>query len=93
MSYYSMAHMYETVMGMYDGPKWRNRVLHMSDNQIMAIFYDYLEREEKKIVKKCGRNCGKSMQIDPDLGKNSGNVGTCTDEKAVFEPVQLSFFD
>lgn len=48
MSYYSMAYMYETVLGLYDGPKWRNRVVHMSDNQIMAIFYEHLERAERK---------------------------------------------
>lgn len=86
MSYYSMAYMYETVMGMYDGPKWRNRVLHMSDNQIMAIFYDYLERRDKKLVEEHNRKSGKSKGFDP-------NVLESTDEKVEKIPVQLSFFD
>lgn len=80
MSYYSMAHMFETVRNLYQGEKWRRRVDQMSDNQIMAIFYDYLEREEKKRCERLARELGQSIE----------SVRTSTDEKV---PVQLSFFD
>ena len=48
MSYYSMAYMYQTVRNMYDSDKWHWRVRNMSDNQIMAIFYDKLEKDSRK---------------------------------------------
>lgn len=93
MSYYSMAHMYETVRNMYDSPKWRERVLNMSDNQIMAIFYEKMERDKKSSRAYLERFEAIAKRNAGRLGEASRNVESCTDEKGKFEPVQLSFFD
>lgn len=87
MGYYSMAHMFETVRNLYQGEKWHRRVDQMSDNQIMAIFYEHLEREEKKRCERLMRENGH------DLSGSCEGCGGSTDEKIEYVPRQLSFFD
>lgn len=36
------------VSKVYPGPRWRRKVLDMSDNQIMALYYKFHNSEEKK---------------------------------------------
>lgn len=92
-----MAHMYQVVRDMYDSDKWRNKVAHMTDNQIMAIFFESAERKERKKVLK--NNISKKIEeIRGRSGKSCGEaVASCdetrtssTDEEI---PQQLSFFD
>lgn len=104
MAFLSMSHMYQVVRDMYDSPKWRERVLHMSDNQIMAIYFSQEEREaarkaktkkglkhtlQKKIEEIRGRRADEMVE----LGKVKEILTDCggsTDEEI---PQQLSFFD
>ena len=97
MSYYSMAHMYETVRNMYDSPRWRERVLQMSDDQIMAIFYEKLERDKRSsqaYLERFDAIARRNAERDRGRSVETGaNCYGCTDEKEKFVPVQLSFFD
>lgn len=92
MSFLSMAHMYQVVRDMYPGEKWRNKVLHMSDNQIMAIYFSKEEREtarkanqpespktEKKIDAIRARDLKRRVQekIEEIRGKSCVNCGGC----------------
>lgn len=93
MSFLSMAHMYQVVRDMYPSRKWRERVLHMTDNQIMAIYFDREERAEahkakrpEKICKGC-RGCARPVEPAESCDEA---VASSTDD---YIPEQLSFFD
>lgn len=44
MSSPSVEDMRYAVMNVYPGHKWSNKVRDMSDNQIIAVYYDFLHR-------------------------------------------------
>lgn len=48
MSDYDICYMRSVVINKYRGLSWRRKVESMSDNQVMAIFYSFLNRETKK---------------------------------------------
>lgn len=100
MSFLSMAHMYQVVRDMYDGPKWREKVNNMSDDQIMAIYFSREEREKASVAKQASRkkNLKRTLQkkIEEVRGRTPKTVESCdgsdssTDDEI---PEQLSFFD
>ena len=51
MSAYPVSTMRELIMEVYPGPAWEKRVKFMSDNQVIAVYYSFLQKgkfEEKK---------------------------------------------
>ena len=104
MSFLSLAHMYQVVRDMYDSPKWREKVLHMSDNQIMAIYFSKEEREAAQKAK-TGKGLKHTLKkkIEEIRGKSCGNCdgcvrtvrsgGNCDGSTDDYIPEQLSFFD
>lgn len=94
MSFLSMAHMYQVVRDMYPSRKWREKVLNMTDNQIMAIYFDHEERAEarkkrsrrRKKVTSCGGEVKTVASCD-----GCGEAGASSTDDYI--PEQLSFFD
>ena len=44
----SIDQMRTAVEKVYPGEKWKRKVVHMSDNQIIAIYYDFLKKKKVK---------------------------------------------
>ena len=40
--------MRKEVLKFYSGQKWKDRVNKMNDDQVMAIYYSFIERQKKK---------------------------------------------
>lgn len=108
MSFLSLAHMYQVVRDMYDSPKWREKVKHMSDNQIMAIYFSKEEKDaarkakrlkstvQKKLEEVRGRNADEIIELGKVRGILAGcnEVATnCDGSTDDYIPEQLSFFD
>lgn len=90
MSFLSIAYMYQVVRDMYDGDKWRNKVNHMSDKQIMAIYFSQEERDKARMSKRKRSKCRKAVKCCESVVESCGGSGDSTDD---FVPQQLSFFD
>ena len=90
MSFLSMAHMYQVVRDMYDSPKWREKVLHMSDNQIMAIYFSKEERDKARKAERKRTKCRKTVRCCEEVVRTCGGCEGSTDD---YIPEQLSFFD
>ena len=104
MSFLSMAHMYQVVRDMYPSRKWRERVLNMTDNQIMAIYFDHEEREaarkaktgrglkhtlQEKVAAIRAKNADEAIELGKVKEILTGFDGSTDD----YIPEQLSFFD
>ena len=48
----------------YKGDKWKYRVEHMTDRQVMAIYFSFCERGEFDKKPKVTACCGKRIEID-----------------------------
>ena len=44
--------MREYILGMYPGDKWVYKVAHMSDNQVMAVYFSMKKKGQKPIEDK-----------------------------------------
>ena len=40
------------ILEMYDGPKWVEKVAHMRDNQVMAVYYSMKKKGQKPVSSK-----------------------------------------
>ena len=83
MPSYSVNEMRRMISKVYDSPKWREKVRCMYDNQVIAIFYAFLERGrfDKKDAKMKQTYAQNSME---ETGKN-GNCQLTFDD--IFGPL------
>lgn len=48
MASLSVTNMRDKLLATYDGPKWRDKVIKMNDNQVIAIFKSIQKRGASK---------------------------------------------
>lgn len=56
MAYQDVGSMRAAISKVYRGPAWRRKVSWMSDNQIIAVYYSFLEKgkfDDVKRMKEC----------------------------------------
>lgn len=80
----SVDQMREQISKVYPSPKWKDKVKHMSDNQVIAIYYKFAK--SGKLDEKPKKNTYKKEQKK----RVSGYIMETYDEEGCFAE-QLSF--
>jgi hypothetical protein len=64
----TVSQMRAAINKVYPTPKWQNKVAHMPDHQIIAIYFDFLKRnvfEEARKARAAAKRRGPAVRTNP----------------------------